>query len=101
MVMEHNGTGNVEDETGTAPRTIGRSIRIDILAAALIGATIALRAPKSWRSSAGSAARSAGTSLGLRVWDMRQHIGPSLKSVGSRVGPTAQLVGSRIGWGRE
>lgn len=97
MVEEHNGVENAEEEISKSSRS---SMRMGILASALIGATIAvLKAPKSWRSSAGGVARSAGTRLGPRVWDMRQHLGPGLTSVGNRVGPMAQVVGSRIGRG--
>ena len=100
MVEEHNGVENAEEEISALPETNRSSIRMGILASALIGTAIAvLKAPKSWRSSASGVARSAGARLGPRVWDMRQHLGPGLTSVGSRVGPMAQVVGSRIGRG--
>ena len=100
MVDEHNGIENAEEEISTLPEANRLSIRMGILATAMIGATIAvLKAPKSWRSSAGGVARSAGTRLGPSVLDMRQHLGPGLTSVGNRVGPMAQVVGSRIGRG--
>ena len=101
MVDEHNGIENAEEEISTLPEATRLSIQMGIFATALIGATIGvLLAPKSWQSSTGGVARSAGTRLGPSVWDMRHHFGPGLKSVGSRLGPMAELVGSRIGWGR-
>ena len=101
MDHEHNGPEGVEEEIGAQPKTNRRSVRVGILAAALIGATIAVRrVPKPWQSSAGAVARSAGASLRLKVWDMRQHVVPSVRSVGTRARPMAEFVGSRIGRGQ-
>ena len=100
MVDEHNGIKNAEEEITTLPEATRLSIQMGIFATALIGATIAvLMAPKSWRSSTGGVARSAGTRIGPSVRDMRQHLGPGLRSVSNRVGPMAEVVASRIGRG--
>ena len=75
MVSKHNGTENVEEETRTLPRTNRRSVRAGRLSAALMGATTAgITASRFWRSSAGVDARSAGTSLRLSGWDIRQYV---------------------------
>ena len=101
MVDEHNGMENAEKEISTLSETSRSSIQMGIFATALIGTTIGvLVTPKSWRSNTIGVTKSAGTRLGPRVWDMRHHFGPGLKSVGSRLGPMAEVVASRIGWWR-
>ena len=102
MVHEHNGTTkDVEEEIATPPKTNRTSTRVGILAAALIGATIAVRrAPKSWRSKAGVVAKSTGTGLGSKLWDMRQHVVPSVRSVATHARSMAEFLGFRIGRGR-